>query len=147
MAKVEKLLTRDLLLKKEELEVVKVDLGKDEFVYVRQMTGRERDNFEQSLIKETKDAKGAVTGYDRALGDFRAKLAVVTLSDEKGELLLDSKDYSRLSQHMSARRLELIVNAAQKLNAITEEDKEELVKNLEVGQADISPSDFVENSK
>ena len=143
----EKSLSRSSLLAKEELEKVKVDLGERGFVYVRQMTGRERDNFEQSLIKETKDNKGQVTGYDRALGDFRAKLAVVTLSNEKGELLLDAKDYSRLSQNMSARRLELIVNAAQKLNAISEEDKEELVKNLEVGLADTSPSDSVESSK
>ena len=148
MEKVEqKGLSRNLLLKKEELEKVKVDLGKDEFVYVRQMTGRERDNFEQSLIKEKKNAKGEVVSYDRALGDFRAKLAVVTVCDEEGKALFLPEDYSLLSQNMSAKRLELIVNAAQKLNAITEEDKEELVKNLEVGQADISPSNFVENSK
>ena len=69
------------------------------------------------------------------------------MCDEEGKALFLPEDYSLLSQNMSAKRLELIVNAAQKLNAITEEDKEELVKNLEVGQADISPSDFVENSK
>jgi len=139
------LLNRDALLAKEELEVVKVELGKGEFVYVRQMTGRERDSFEQSLIKETKDNKGQVTGYDRALGDFRAKLAVVTLSDEKGNLLLEPKDYPLLSQRMSARRLEIIVNAAQKLNAISEEDKEALVKNLKSEPEDNSNSGSVEN--
>lgn len=139
------LLNRDALLAKEELEVVKVELGKGEFVYVRQMTGRERDSFEQSLIKETKDNKGQVTGYDRALGDFRAKLAVVTLSDEKGNLILELKDYPLLSQRMSARRLELIVNAAQKLNAISEEDKEALVKNLEAEPEDNSNLSSAEN--
>ena len=137
------LLDRKKLLEKEKLEVVKVDLGKDEFVYVRQMTGRERDKFEQSLIKEVKDNKGQVTGYDRALGDFRAKLAVVTLSDEDGKLLLNADDYPILSQNMSAARLEKIVNAAQKLNAISEEDKEALVKNSMPEQEDNSNSGSV----
>jgi ABC-type ATPase involved in cell division len=140
-----KSLSRSNLLQKEELEKVKVDLGKGEFIYVRQMTGRERDNFEQSLIKEKKNAKGDVVSYDRALGDFRAKLAVVTCCDEEGKALFLPDDYSLLSQNMSAKRLEIIVNAAQKLNAISEEDKEALVKNSNPEPADNSNSGSVEN--
>ena len=34
------LLDRNALLAKEKLDVVKVDLGKGDFVFVRQMTGR-----------------------------------------------------------------------------------------------------------
>jgi hypothetical protein len=138
-------LSRSLLLAKEELEKVKVDLGKDESVWVRQMTGRERDNFEQSLIKEKKDAKGNVISYDRALGDFRAKLAVATCCDEEGKALFLPDDYSLLSQNMSAKRLEIIVNAAQKLNAISEEDKDALVKNSNPEVEDNSNSASVEN--
>jgi hypothetical protein len=138
-------LSRSLLLQKEELEKVLVDLGKGETVYVRQMTGRERDNFEQSLIKEKKDAKGNVISYDRALGDFRAKLAVATCCDEEGKALFLPDDYTLLSQNMSAKRLELIVNAAQKLNAISEEDKEALVKNSSPESEDNSNSAFAEN--
>jgi ABC-type ATPase involved in cell division len=143
--KEEKSLSRNLLLQKEELEKVKVDLGKGEFVFVRQMTGRERDNFEQSLIKEKKNAKGEVVSYDRALGDFRAKLAVVTVCDEEGKALFLPDDYSLLSQNMSAKRLEIIVNAAQKLNAISEEDKEALVKNSSAEPEDNSSSDSAKN--
>lgn len=139
------LLDRNSLLKKEPVEIVKVDLGSDEFVYVRQMSGRERDTFEQSLIKETKDAKGEVTGYDRSLVDFRAKLAVVTICDEQGNTLLKPTDYETLSINMSARRLEKIVNEAQKLNAITEEDKENLVKNSVGDQVASSSSDSASN--
>jgi ABC-type ATPase involved in cell division len=140
-----KLLDRKALLKKEELQVVKVDLGKDEFVYVRQMTGRERDTFEQSLVKEVKDKEGNVTSYDRSLTDFRAKLAVCTLSNEKGESLLEPGDYELLSMSMSAARLEKIVNEAQKINKISEEDKEALTKNSVAGQAGSSPSVSVSN--
>ena len=130
-----KTLDREALLKKEKLEVVKVDLGKDEFVFVKQMTGRERDSFERSLFVFDKDNK-----VTTRMNDFRAKLAVCTLCNENGEALLKFEDYDLLSRNMSAARLEKIVNVAQKLNAITEEDKEALVKNFEVGQADNSNS-------
>jgi hypothetical protein len=139
------LLNREKLLAKEELEVVQVDLGKDEFVYVRQMTGHERDRFEQSLRREIKNKAGIVDGFEMALNDFRAKLAVVTLCNEKGELLLEPTDYPVLSKSMSAARLEKIVNEAQRLNAITEEDKEALVKNSEAVQDGSSNSGFAEN--
>ena len=138
------LLDRKGLLKKEELKIEKVFLGKDEFVFVRQMTGRERDRFEQSLMKEVKQNDGSVN-YERSLEDFRAKLAVNTICDEQGNNLLQPNDYSILSQHMSAARLELIVNKSQKLNRITQEDRENLVKNLTGGQSEDSISDSAAN--
>jgi hypothetical protein len=122
------LLDREKLLAKEELSVEKVMLNKKDFVYVRQMTGRERDRFEQSLLKEVKDAKGNLE-YERSLDDFRAKLVVNTVCDENGVNLLQPEDYPTLSQMMSARTLEKIVNVAQRLNQISEEDREALVKN------------------
>lgn len=123
-----KSLNRAALLQKEELEKVKVDLGKDTFVYVRQMTGREKNNWEVSLVKEGKDAKGNAT-YEKSLEDFRAKLAVCTVCDEDGKLVFLPDDYTLLSKNMSAARLEKIADAASILNAITEKDKEDLVKN------------------
>ena len=138
------LLNREKLLSKEKLEIVKVDLGKDEFVYVRQMTGRERDHFEQSLLKQTRDSKGKLT-VEQSLEDFRAKLAVNTVCDADGNLLLKPTDYPMLSQSMSAARLEKIVNEGQKLNAITEEDKEELLKNSDAVPDGSSSSDSVES--
>jgi len=137
-------LDRKELLKKEMLEVARVDLGKGDFVYVRQMTAFERDRFEQSLRKEVKDGKGQ-TNFELALENFRAKLAVCTVSDEKGDLVLRPEDYPLLSQSMSAARMEKIINAAQKLNAITEEDKEVLLKNLEGDQVANSNSGSVDN--
>jgi hypothetical protein len=106
------------------------------------MTGRERDRFEQSLIKENKNAEG---GYEKTLEDFRAKLAVCTVSDEDGNLILQPGDFQMLSQHMSAAKLEKIINTAQKINKISEDDKENLVKNSEAVQDGNSTSDSVEN--
>lgn len=123
------LMNRERLLQKEELDVVKVDMADGEFVYVRQMTGRERDRFEQSLMQEVRDGRGNID-YVRSLEDFRAKLAVHTVCDEDGNNILSPEDYPTLSQNMSAFTLEKIINEAQKLNRITDEDAEALVKNL-----------------
>jgi len=125
--KKELVLTRESLLEKEILEVVKVDLDNNQIVYVRQMTGHERDKFESLLV--TKVKKGKTFDFEQNLEDFRAKLAVSCLCDEEGALLLKSEDYKTLSQNMSAFRLEKIVNVAQKINKISDEDKEELIKN------------------
>lgn len=139
-----KLLNRTDLLQKEKLEVVLVDLGNDEGIYVRQMTGNERDKFEQSLRRTVKDKKGN-TAFELALDNFRSKLVVCCACDEAGTLLFKPEDYALLSQSITASKLEKIVNVAQKLNAISEEDKEELVKNLGAGETGNSTLDSVEN--
>jgi len=123
-----KLLTRKELLKKEPLQVVEVDLGNDECVYVRQMTGHERDLFEQSQLREIKDDKGRIS-FERAAEDFRAKLVVHTICDADGNNILNPGDYETLSNNMGIKRLEKIVEASQKLNAITEIDKQNILKN------------------
>ena len=139
------LLTREGLLAKEKLQIKKVDLGNGNYVFVRQMTGHERDNFEQSLVVEIKDKKGVTQGFDKSLEDFRAKLAVCTVCDEEGNTILQPKDYSQLSRNMSAAKLELIMNEAQALNRISAEDKEELVKNSEAALSGNSTSDSAES--
>ena len=136
-------LNRESLLKKEELKVVKVDLGNKEIVYVRQMTGRERDQFEQLFLMKIK--KAGKIDYEQTLDDFRAKLAVNTLCDEKGVKILNPADYSTLSENMGAIRLMKIADAAGKLNGISEEDKEDLVKNSDGVQDGASSSDSAKN--
>lgn len=135
------LLDRKELLKKEDLKIEKVDLGNGEFVYVRQMSAREKDQFEMSLMKPIYDDSGNLIRMEQTLEDFRAKLAVNTICDEKGNLILLPDDYVLLSKNISAAKLEKIVNVAQRLNRITEKDKEELVKNSEQGPVDDSLSD------
>ena len=127
------LLKRNQLLSKDELKIEKVDLGNDEFVYVRQMTGREKDRFEQSLMREVEDKKGNVT-YKRSIEDFRAKLAVNTVCDENGRNLLEPEDYPTLSANMSAAKLGKIVSKAQEINNMGEQAQEETIKNSDTGQ-------------
>lgn len=137
-------LNRKALLKR-ELDIVQVDLGNDEFVYVKQMSGRERDLFDKSLTKEIKNEKGEVERFERDLDGFRAKLAVVTVCDEKGELLLTPEDVETLNKNMGLRRLEKIADEASKLNKLGLAAKEELTKNSEAAQSGSSNSDSVKN--
>ena len=139
-----KLLNRKELLQKEKLEVVEVDLGNDECVYVRQMTGHERDQFEQSLLKEVKDDKGNAN-YERSLSDYRAKLVVGTICDADGNGILNPGDYESLSHNMGIKRLEKIVEASQKLNAITEIDKQNILKNSKADPESSSSSVSAKN--
>lgn len=139
------LLTKDLLLQKEKLEIEKVEFENGDYVYVRQMTGHERDMFEQSMLKKNKDGKGNVLSVETVMDDFRSKLAAITLCDEEGKSLLSANDYAVLGNSMSAKRLEKIINMSQKLNAITEEDKEAIVKNSKPEGEDNSNSVSVEN--
>ncbi len=138
-------LNREALLQRDELKIEKVQLTRG-FVYVREMTGREKDIWEQSMLKQKPSGnKNAPVEYETTLEDFRAKLAVVTVCDEKGELLLKPQDAKELNKMMSASNEERIVETAQRLNAITEKDKEEILKNLEAEQEEGSNSGSAEN--
>jgi hypothetical protein len=138
-------LDRKALLQKEKVQIEKVELGADNFVYVRQMSGRERDHFEQSILKAVRNTKGQVESYEQSLEDYRAKLATATMCDADGNMLLLPDDVGTLSKNMSAVTLDKIIAKAQELNKISEADKEELVKNSEVAQSDNSDSASVEN--
>ena len=139
------LLGKAELLQKEKLEIEKVEFENGDYVYVRQMTGHERDMFEQSMLKKNKDGKGNVLSVETVMDDFRSKLAAITLCDEEGKSLLSANDYAVLGNSMSAKRLEKIINTSQKLNAITEEDKDAIVKNSKPEGEDNSSSVSVEN--
>jgi hypothetical protein len=139
------LLTREALLQKDDLKVEKVELSKG-YVFVREMTGHEKDVWEQSMLKQKPSGnKNKGIEYETTLEDFRAKLAVVTVCDADGNLLFKPEDAKVLNKMMSATNMERIVTAAQKLNAISEQEKEEILKNSEADQTDSSNSNSVEN--
>ena len=124
------ILTRDQLLAKQELKVEKVKLSTGD-VFVRQMTGREKNRFELTLghWEDYEEDGESRNRYIRSLEDFRAKLAVHTVCDKEGKLLLTPEDIEVLSVNMSGADLERISDKAQALNAITELDRERMVKN------------------
>ncbi len=136
------LLNREMLLQKDDLKIEKVELSKG-YVFVREMTGHEKDVWEQSMLKQ-KTVNGKVE-YETSLDDFRGKLAVITVCDAEGNLLFKPEDFRLLNKSMSASNLERIVNAAQKLNAISEKDRDEILKNSEADPEEGSNSSSAEN--
>ncbi|MCK9525928.1 MAG: hypothetical protein M0R49_08370 [Limnochordia bacterium] len=127
------LLTREGLLKKEEMKIRKVELGGGDFVFVRQMSAKAKDQWEQLLLKQVTDENGRID-YVKSLDNFKAKLAVATVCDENGTLILTPEDFDVLSENMTAAKLERIIDVAQELNRIDEADKEAMVKNSESDQ-------------
>lgn len=122
-------LKRGDLLKKENVKIEKVFINDNDFVYVKSMTARVRDELESSSLVRHRNKKGLVTSVESDLSDFRARLAVRTICDEKGKELLNIEDYKTLSQNITARSLEFIINKAQEINGISDGDVDELIKN------------------
>lgn len=122
------LLGKEELLKKAVLEVKKINFKKGDYVFVREMTGKERNTFEHSIMRQEKDSHGVMQLVQK-LDNFRTKIAVCTLCDEEGELLFTMADVEKLSASVSASMLEEIATVAQSINAITPEVKEEIEKN------------------
>ncbi len=140
-----KLLNRENLLTREQLQVKEVSLGNDEFVYVRSMTGKEREAFENSIRKVIRDEDGKIVKYESSLENFRAKIAVMTICDKEGNLLLKPEDTDLLNESLSAARLVKIADAASELNKISDSDKEDLLKNSAAGKTGNSSSDSAGN--
>lgn len=87
-------------------------------VYVRTMTGTERDIFETELLTATKGTSS----------NIRAKLLARCLCDENGERLLSDKDIAELGKK-SASALDRCFAVAQRLNGFSKDDVETLAGN------------------
>lgn len=81
-------------------------------VYVKMMSGEERDAFEFEHV-------------DNERRHFRARLAVYTCCDEDGKLIFSSNDIEKLSKK-SASALTRIFSVASKLNKLSDKDINEL---------------------
>lgn len=102
-------------------EVPTPEWGEGSFVFVRTMSGTERDAFEQSMLAAK---KGGTTN----LVNIRARLAVLCICDEKGQRLFADDDAEALGKK-SAMVLDRIFEVAQRLNGIGVKDVKELQGN------------------
>ncbi len=102
-------------------------------VRVRGLSAAERDRFEERIVKrEGKHARVILT-------DVRAKLAALSMVDERGERLFNDGEVAVLTRK-SAAALQRVFEVAQRLSGLTDEDVEELEKNSESDPADASLS-------
>ena len=131
-----KILNRTEILNVNDIVIEEVHVpewGEDAIVYVKGMTGAERDKFESSLV--------VLRGKSQTLNmaNIRAKLASLTICDENGKRLFSEQDVQVLSQK-SASALQRVFVVAQKLSRIGDEDIEELAEGLKADPFDGSPS-------
>lgn len=91
-------------------------------VWVRGLTGAERDAFEASIVGEER-------GKDRLnLRNVRAQLVAMSVVDEAGGRLFTDRDVAALGLK-SAVALSRIVEVCQRLSGLSSTDMEELAKN------------------
>ena len=103
-------------LPKEEVNVT--EWGGD--LWVRTLTGTERDAFEQSMVQKKNKPN---------LNNVRARFAVLTICDVNGERLFSDNDAEALGKK-SAAALDRVFAVASRLNGFSDSDSEELtVKN------------------
>ena len=128
------MLNKDQILKADDLKTSIEDVpewgGK---VKIKQMTGSERDAFEQATYR--KNGKD----YEVNMKDMRARLCASCIIDDKGVRIFDDADIVELSKK-SAIVLDRLFTACQELNSLSQKDVEELGKELGQTQTDGSIS-------
>ena len=132
------LLTRDQILQARDITAQLVEVPEwGGSVWVRGLTGSERDDYEASLIK------GRGRNRDVNLHNMRAKLVcrACVISDEPEAGRVFSDDDAGVLAKKSAAALERVFTVAQKLSGLTEADVEELSKELGEGQSSASGTD------
>ena len=129
-------LTRDAILKADDLKIEEVDVTEEwgGIVYERTLKGWERDQFEQSMFE------GVGKGRKQKFENLRARLVALCTVNEKGERLFTAKD-AKLLGEKSASALDKCFSKAQELNGMKAEDVEDMVKNSETDQSEDSISD------
>lgn len=123
-------------------EILAIDDIKTESIYipewesavrVRGLSGAQRDEFEMTLTQ------GKGKSREINMRNFRAKLVARSVVDEHGNRLFSEDQLLALSQKSSGA-LQRIVEVANRLSGLSDEDVEELTKNSASGPNDDSIS-------
>jgi hypothetical protein len=125
------MLTKEQILNASDSKIEAIDIPEwGGQVFIRTISGTERDNFEQSIVK----------GKGTDLTNLRAKFCVLVICDESGNRIFNDNHVSVLGKK-SAAALDRIFDAGRKLNGMTDGDVKELEKNSGAIQPGDSTSD------
>jgi len=115
-------LTRDDILKLDDCKVIELEMPEwDTTVYIRTMSGHERDTLEMEARRMLKTGNAV---------DLRARYAAYSLSDPDGKRMFSDLDIPRLAKK-SGIALDRIMEASERHNRIGPAAIEEAEKNLE----------------
>lgn len=117
------MLTKDQIFEIKDLQVELVDVPEwGGQVYVRGMSGSERDAFEASVV----DLRGSAQKVN--MQNIRARLVSLTACDQEGNRLFSDSDIIELGKK-SAIALQRIFDVAQRLSGLSKEEMNLLEKN------------------
>jgi len=126
------MLSKEQILKADDIKTQEIEVPEwGGSVCVKQMSGTERDAFEQELVSGTEKVN---------LVNIRARLCARCISDKDGKRLFTDAEAIQLGAK-SAKALDRVFALAQKLNGISDGDVEELAKNSGDDQSVGSTSD------
>jgi hypothetical protein len=123
------MLTREQILSSQDRKIQKVTVpewGGD--VYVRSLSGAERDQFEEGNLIREKDRKRGFVSLDIRIQDAKTRLVALSVCDEAGTRLFSDADVEALSKKNSAA-IARLSGVASALSGITDENLEDLLKN------------------
>lgn len=127
------LLTREAILAANDLPTKDVAVPQwGGTVRIRSLTGTERDQFEADVLSARRE--GQISP-----GNVRARYVSMCVVDEQGNNLFSDKDIEALGGKSGAA-LEIVYQAVLSMNALSEEDVEELAGNSEPGPNGASTS-------
>jgi hypothetical protein len=102
-------------------------------IYIRVVSSEVMDSFQSATYGDSDIDKKS------RMKNFRARLAAICICDENGLSLFTEKDASELGKK-STHAMNIIVKHCQRINGITAENKDELLKNSEKTQGEDSNS-------
>jgi hypothetical protein len=117
-------LTRDEFFAASDRIIESVDVllnGKKVTMFVRSLTGTERDEFESSnVIRDKKSGS-----YDVKMTNLRARLVEMAVCNEDGSRFFKQGDASQIGRK-NARTIAVLYDVAARLSGITKEDLEDI---------------------
>lgn len=117
-------LTKNAILSQSDREIEMVEVPEwGGVVFVRSLSGEERDQFEASIIE--RNGRDVRTN----LRNLRARLVVLAACDESGNPIFSPGDADALGAK-SAAALDRIFSVAQRLSGLRENDVQELAENF-----------------
>lgn len=124
------LLSRDAILDAKDLSTRDVEVPEwGGTVRIKMLTAEERDKFEASTVT----IKGGTQKMN--VENLRARLIVLCVVNEAGERMFTNADVRMLGKKSSAA-LQRVFNACQELNAVTDDDLEDLAEGFGSDQDD-----------
>jgi len=117
-------LSREQILKINDIKKESVNIPQwGGEVWVKGLTGAERDAFELSIMELREGKKPKMI-----LENMRAKLCAMTVCDENGTRIFRDEDIPALGKK-AAKALSIIFDKAQELSGLSDDDVEKLSKN------------------